>query len=118
MDIHQSRARACRPFGGPLMKVWKMVKNRAAVLRHFAFLADVVRLDAHQRIFREGGEGVIRLVGQDVPVGQEQDAWTAGRFAAQVPTAVKELPGNLKRDEGFAGAGGEREQDTLACFPP
>ena len=34
-------------------------------------------------------------------------------FAAQVPAAVKELPRDLKGDEGLAGAGGEREQDAL-----
>ena len=35
------------------------------------------------------------------------------RLAAQVPAAVEQLPGDLKGDEGLAGAGGQREQDAL-----
>ena len=55
----------------------------AAVLRHLALLADVIRRDAHQRIFREGREGVVGLVGQNVAVGQEQDARPARRSPVQ-----------------------------------
>ena len=87
-------------------------EEEAAVLRHLALLADVVRVDPHQRIFGEGGEGVVGLVGEDVAVGEEQDARAARRLAAQVPAAVEELPGDLEGDEGLAGAGGEREQDA------
>ena len=88
-------------------------EEQAAVLRHLALLADVLRLDPHQRVLGEGGEGVVGLVGEDVAVGEEQDARAARRLAAQVPAAVEQLPGDLKRDEGLARAGGEREQDAL-----
>ena len=77
-------------------------KEQAAILRHFAFLADVGRLDSHQRIFRERGEGVVSLVRQNVPVGEEEDAWASRRLAAQAPAGVKEFPRDLKRDEGLA----------------
>ena len=87
-------------------------EEQAGVLGHLAFLADVGRLDAHHRILGKGGEGVVRLVGQDVAIGQEQDARPARWFAAQVPTAVEELPGNLKSDEGLARAGSQGEQDA------
>ena len=33
--------------------------------------------------------------------------------SGQVPAAVEQLPGDLKGDEGLAGAGGQREQDAL-----
>ena len=96
-------------------------EEEAAVLGHLALLADVLRRDAHQRVLGEGGEGVVGLVGEDVAVGQEQDARAARRLAAQVPAAVEELPGDLEGDEGLAGAGGEREQDALLVlrrWPP
>ena len=92
-------------------------EEQAAVLRHLALLANVVRLDPHQRILGERGEGVVSLIGEDVAVGEEQDARPARRFAAQIPAAMKELPGDLKRDEGLARAGGEREQDALLAPP-
>src|SRR5207248_3313519 len=37
-------------------------------------------------------------------------------LAAQVPAAMEQLPADLKRDEGLAGAGGERQQDALAVL--
>jgi hypothetical protein len=90
-------------------------EEQATVLGHLALLADVFRFDADQRILGEGGEGVVRLIGEDVAVGEEQDARAARRFAAQVPPAVEELPRNLESDEGLARACGQREQD--AVFP-
>ena len=88
-------------------------EEQAAVLRHLALLADVLRLDPHQRVFGKGGKGVVGLIGENVAVGEEQNARAARRLAAQVPAAVEQLPRDLKRDEGLAGAGGEREQDAL-----
>ena len=61
----------------------------------------VVGGDAHQRIVGEGREGVVGLVGQDVAVGQEQEARPPGseftgpgaaRPVRQVPAALKQLP--------------------------
>ena len=34
---------------------------------------------------------------------------------AQVPAALEQLPGDLEGDGGLAGAGGERQQDAVAC---
>src|SRR6202034_219108 len=51
----------------------------ARILRHAAFLADVIRLDAGKRIFRKIGEFVVGLIGEDIAVGQEQDARAACR---------------------------------------
>ena len=51
--------------------------------------------------------------GEDVAVGEEQDARPARRLAAQVPAAVEQLPGDLEGDERLARAGGQREQDAL-----
>jgi len=91
----------------------------AAVLRHPALLADVAWVDANQRIVGEGREGVVGLIGQVVAVCQEQHARaSAGRRAAapvgQVPMALEQLPGALERAEGFAGAGGQGQQDAVA----
>ena len=52
-----------------------------AVLRHPALLADGFRVDTHQRILGEGREVIEGLVGEDVPVGQEQDS----RLTARLP---------------------------------
>ena len=88
-------------------------EEQAAVLRHLAFLADVLRFDAHQRVFWKRRERVVSLIGEDVAVREKEDARTARRFAAQVPAAVEEFPGDLKGDERLARAGGQREQDAL-----
>jgi hypothetical protein len=45
-------------------------------------------------------------------IGKEEDARTPGRFSAQIPSAVEQLPCDLKRDEGLARAGGHREQNA------
>ena len=88
-----------------------MVKKRLPFFGTLPFLRMSAGVDAHHGVFGEGREGVVGLVGEDVAVGQEQDARAACRLAAQVPAAVEQLPGDLKGDEGLAGAGGEREQD-------
>ena len=56
---------------------------------------------------------VVGLVGEDVPVGQKQNPGSAGGFAAQVPAAVEEFPGDLERNERLPGAGGKRQEDAL-----
>ena len=66
-----------------------------------------------ERVFGKGGESVVGLIGEDVAVGQEEDAWTARWLAAEVPAAIEKLPRDLKRDEGFAGAGGKGQQDAI-----
>ena len=105
-----------RGFPRPAHEGLEDGEEQAAVLRHLALLADVVRRDAHQRIVGECRKRVVGLVGEDVAVGEEQDARPARRFAAQVPAAVEQLPGNLEGDEGLARAGRQRQQDAIA--PP
>jgi hypothetical protein len=90
----------------------------AAVLRQAAFLADGLGVDPHERVFREGRERIVGLVGEDVAVGKEQDAWSAGGLGfalpvGEVPPAPEQLPGELEGNEGLAGAGRERQQDTV-----
>ena len=57
-------------------------EEQIAVLQHLALLLDLRRVDPHEGIFGEGREGVEGLVGEDVAVGEEQDAWTTRRFPA------------------------------------
>src|ERR1035437_7860943 len=71
-------------------------EEQTAVLRYLTFFADVLRGDAHHRVFGEGGKGVVGLVRQDIAVGEKQDARAARRLATQVPPAVEELPGDLE----------------------
>ena len=87
-----------------------------------ALLADDLRVDSHQCVFRKGAEGVEGLIGQDIPVGEEQDARSAARFlpipkpvapVGQVPAAVEELPGDLERDCCLTRAGCEGQQDAV-----
>ena len=87
----------------------------AAVLRRSPLLADLARFDAYQRVVGERREGVVGLVGEDVAIGEEQNPRPPFGPSAQVPARLKQLPRELKRDEGLAGAGGEREQDPLAA---
>jgi len=55
------------------------------------------------------------LVGQEVAVGQEQDSWASRWFAVQVPAALKQFPGELKRDECPARPGCQHDR-ILAAY--
>jgi|GEM_PF-2056568 len=96
-------------------------EEQAAVLRHLAFLFDLIGGNANNGIFRECRERIERLIGQRIAVSQEQDARSASRFFAcfpvgRIPATLKQLPRQLKRDEGLASSGGQSQQDTiLAC---
>ena len=48
-------------------------EEEAAVLRHLALLADVLRRDPHQRVLGKGREGIVGLIGEDVAVGEETE---------------------------------------------
>jgi hypothetical protein len=98
------------------MKVWKMVKNR---LPFFGTLPFLRISPGSMRTSASSGNAekcVVRLIGENIAVGEEQDArtadWSLPVFQS-VPAAVKQLPGNLESDERFAGAGGQRQQDAL-----
>src|SRR5258708_37089886 len=100
-------------FGRAAHKGLEDGEEEARVLRHFAFLADFVGLDARHSVLGKSGEGVVSLVGEDIAVGEEENAGTSRRLAAQVPAAVKQLPCDLEGDKGFAGAGRESQEDAL-----
>jgi hypothetical protein len=59
-------------------------EEQAAVLRHLCPSCGCLRLDAHQRVFGKGGEGVVGLIGEDVAVGEEQDARAALRLGSRL----------------------------------
>jgi hypothetical protein len=52
------------------------------------------------------------LIDEDVAVGEIEDS----RLALRAPVARPELPDDLEREEGLAGARRQREQDALAVF--
>jgi len=90
----------------------------AAVRRHSLPSPNLIRRNPYHRVFREAGELVVRLVGQDVAVSQEQDARLASRFVAglpvgQVPAAFEQFPRDLERDERLARAGSQRQQNSV-----
>ncbi len=78
--------------------------------------SNFVRLNSDERVFRERGEGVVGLIGEDVAVCEEEDARAARWLARKVPATVKEFPRDLKGDEGLTRAGGEREQDAFCTI--
>jgi hypothetical protein len=82
---------------------------------HLPALADHAVLDLVSG-FGERGEGlVLRVVDEDVAVGQVQD-FRPAVFAVAVPQGIRELPADLKSDDGFAGAGRHRQQGAPASF--
>ena len=95
------------------MKVWKIVKNTLAFFGTRPFFRISSGLDARQRVLGKRREGVVGLIGQDVAVGEEQDARPPLGLARQVPAALEQRPGDLEGDGGLAGAGRERQQDAL-----
>jgi hypothetical protein len=55
---------------------------------------------------------VLRIVDEDIAVGEVENARPAV-FAGAVPQRIRKLPADLKRDDGLAGAGRERQQHPL-----
>src|SRR5665213_629471 len=91
----------------------KDCEEQATVLRDLSLLRDVGRVDAHECVLGESGERVVSLIGEDVSVGQKENARSAFRFSAQVPPTIEELPRNLESNECLAGACREREKNAL-----
>ncbi len=84
-----------------------MVKKILPFLGTLPF-TDVCRNNTYLCILRKGRKGFIRLVGQVIPVSQEQDGGTSRGLpflmpVSQVPATIKQLPGQFKGDEGLAG---------------
>ena len=63
------------------------------------------------RPFTEGRDEVValRLVDQDIAIGEVEHP----RVAARAPSAPPELPDDLHRHEGLAGAGRHRKKESL-----
>src|SRR5437867_6197774 len=58
---------------------------------------------------------IFRIVHQDVAVGQVEDSWPPV-LAGAVPARVPQFPTDLKSDDGLAGAGGQRQEDTALAL--
>ena len=90
-------------------------EKQAGVGGHPALLAQGVGIQPGQGVVFEGGEaGEISegLIGKGVAIGKKQNARPAGGLAREIPAGLEQLPEDLKGDGGFAGAGGEGEQDA------
>lgn len=61
----------------------------------------------------ETGEVVEGLIGEGVAIGEKENARAAAWLAGQIPAGLEQLPEDLEGDGGFAGAGGEGEQDAV-----
>ena len=63
----------------------------------------------------KAGEVVVGLVGEDVAVGEEEDAGAAVGSAVPIggSSGLEEFPGDLEGDGGLAGAGSEGEEDAV-----
>ena len=61
----------------------------------------------------ETGEVVEGLIGEVVAIGQKQDAGPSTGLAAQVPAGLEQHPDDQEGNGGFAGAGGQRQQDAV-----
>ena len=72
-------------------------EEQARVLGDGALLANILGLDAHQRVVGKGGEGreiIIRLRCERVSVCKKKDAWSARGGTWLLP--IREIPAGLK----------------------
>ena len=81
----------------------------------FPPLADLAVGDLPAGIAERREGLVLRVVDQDVAVGKVENLGAAV-FARPVPQGVPELPADLEGDQGLAGAGRHREQDSPLPF--
>ena len=82
---------------------------------HLAAFVGLAVLDLPARI-AEGGESlVLRVVDQDVPIGQVENPGLAV-FAGRGSSGTPELPADLERDHGLAGAGCHGQQHPLLAL--
>ncbi len=102
-----------RCFTGAAHEGLENAEKDTAVGGDAAFLADILRGYPHQGIFGESVEGIESLIGEDIPVRKKKNTWPAAGFAGDAPAGLKKLPGDLEGDEGFAGAGSQRQEDAL-----
>jgi hypothetical protein len=82
---------------------------------HLPALAHDAALDLEAGLAERGEGLVLRIVHQDVAIGEEQDARLAVG-ALPVPAPAPELPADLKGDHGLACAGGHAQQDTASAL--
>ncbi len=92
-------------------------EEEACILWRLAtVLADRVGIDPRDRVIREGRKGVVSLIGEDVAVGEEQDARAAHRLAREVPFRLEQLPRDLEGDGGLTCTRGKRKEDAAVAF--
>ena len=89
-----------------------MKKTLAFFGRPAAPFAQGIGVDAGDGVRREGREGVVGLIGEDIAVGEEQDAGAAHGLAGKVPLCLKQLPRDLEGDGGLARPRGKCQQDA------
>lgn len=83
-----------------------------------AVFSDFLRRQSSHCALVECSEVDQCLIGENVPVGEEEDARQTELSGigggAQIPLGLHEFPADLESDEGFAGSGGESEQNPVA----
>lgn len=83
---------------------------------HAALPAQGIRFQASQGVVFKGGETgevVEGLIGEGVAIGEKENARAAVGLAREIPAGLEQLPEDLEGNGGFAGAGGEGEQDAV-----
>ena len=78
---------------------------------HLPALDNLARFDLAPRIAEFGEEAVLRLVDEDVAVGEVEDPGTA-MVARPIPAAGPQLPADLERHRGLPGAGRHRHEQA------
>lgn len=52
----------------------------------------------------------LRIIDEQIPVGEEEDSRTAAGYSSAVPESRPKFPCDVKRDGGFSGPGGESQK--------
>jgi hypothetical protein len=101
----------------PRHKGLKDVEEDTAVLGNVSLLSDDLRINPYACVFGKGTEFIERSICKDVPISQEEDPGPTTRLLVaaspvwEVPTAMEELPGDLKSNGCLAGSCCQRQQD-------
>ena len=96
--------------GPPLRIVHRLIDSKVhlAACIHFA-------LKLFSRVTEDGELFAVRVVHQNVAIGEEQHLGFAPGSPGTIPFFVPQLPANLRGNRRLARAGSQREQDALAA---